>query len=249
LHKGEAMKKLLLLIFISLPWVFGQSPTLQKILEHKQLNCGVSGLSAGLFVQTIGGGLPDFGAEFCKAIAVAILDNEEAVIYLPLNNQSRFPSITSGDSDIIVGNVSLSAVRDLTLGIEFGPAYFHDKERHYAPVIKEGDNKWKEIVSWLIFALIQAEEWGVNSHNIDGPVEGETNLVRRDLFARYEKGLVKQLGLEPDSISRMIKTVGNYGEIYDRHFGSQAEISIPRGLNDIWQNGGMLYAPPFSDSP
>ena len=242
------MKKMTLLFFISLSFSLGQSPTLQRVLNHKQLNCGVSGLSEGLFVQAIGGDLSDFAAEFCKAIAVAILGSGEAVTYLPLNNQSQFPSITSGDSDIVVGNVSLSAARDLTLGIEFGPVYFHSAENHYAVVISEGDDDWKEIVSWLIFALIQAEEWGVNSSNIDGPIEGETNLVRRDLFERYEAGLAKQLGLEPNSISRMIKTVGNYGEIYDRHFGSQADVSIPRGLNDIWQNGGMLYAPPFSSS-
>ncbi len=243
------MKSTIIYILISLSLVLAQSPTLEKIKANNELNCGVSGLSAGYFVETVDGGLIGFSAEFCRAIATAILGTSENVIYIPLDGQSQFPSITSGDSDILLGEVSLSALRDIALGIEFGPAYFHTDSKHYAPVINEGDSEWKEIVSWLIFALIQAEEWGVNSKNIDGPIEGETNLVRRDLFERYDEGLSKQLGLEQESISRMIKAVGNYGEIYDRHFGSQALISNPRGLNDIWQNGGMLYAPPFSTEP
>ncbi|HHO55104.1 MAG TPA: hypothetical protein ENK21_01855 [Trueperaceae bacterium] len=243
------MKRILIYFLICLSFALAQSPTLERIKEHNELNCGVSGLQAGSFVELVDGGLIGFSAEFCRAIAVAILDSSQNVIYIPLNGQSQFPSITSGDSDILVGDISLSAIRDIALSIEFGPAYFHKDDKHYAPVIAEGDSDWKEIVSWLIFALIQAEEWGLNSDNIDGPVEGETNLVRRDLFANYEAGLSKQIGLEPNSLSRMIRAVGNYGEIYDRHFGSQALVSTPRGLNDIWQNGGMLYAPPFSTSP
>jgi len=243
------MKRILVYFLISLSFALAQSPTLERIKANNELNCGISGLQAGSFVELVDGGLLGFSAEFCRAIAVAILGSSQNVIYLPLDGQSQFPSITTGDSDILLGNVNQSGIRDMALGIEFGPAYFHKDDKHYAPVIAEGDSEWKEIVSWLIFALIQAEEWGVNSKNIEGPVEGETNIVRRDLFASYDAGLSKQLGLEPNSINRMIKAVGNYGEIYDRHFGSQARISTPRGLNDIWQNGGMLYAPPFSTGP
>jgi general L-amino acid transport system substrate-binding protein len=111
----------------------------------------------------------------------------------------------------------------------------------FGPVVRQGDDQWQSIVKWTLFALIDAEEAGVTSLNIDSLVAAKTHRIRRLLGLEGSFG--PSIGLGPDFIRKVISAVGNYGEIFDRNFGAGSGASIPRGQNALWQNGGLLYAP------
>lgn len=111
------------------------------------------------------------------------------------------------------------------------------------PVVRQGDDTWFEIVRWTIFALITAEEVGVTSLNIDSLSAARTPSVRRLLGLEGDFG--SALGLRPTFMTDAIRAVGNYSELYDRHFGSQTGAAMLRGQNALWSNGGLLYAPPI----
>jgi len=110
------------------------------------------------------------------------------------------------------------------------------------PVVREGDDQWFNIVKWTMFALIDAEEVGITSLNIDSLAAARTPAVRRILGVEGDYG--KPLGLKPEFMSNVIRAIGNYAELYDRHFGPQTGAALLRGQNALWSNGGLLYAPP-----
>jgi general L-amino acid transport system substrate-binding protein len=112
------------------------------------------------------------------------------------------------------------------------------------PVVRHGDHQWKDIVTWVVYALIEAEESGITQANADQLLKSEDPAVRR--FLGEIPGLGKALGLDEKWAYRIIKQVGNYGEIYDRSFGEKSVQKLPRGLNRLWTDGGLLYAPPMN---
>ena len=109
-----------------------------------------------------------------------------------------------------------------------------------APAVAQGDEKWADVVHWVVYGLIQAEELGITSENVDTFLTSEDPVVRRLLGVEGELG--SKLGLSNDFVYRAIKLVGNYGEIYDRNLGS---FNLARGQNELWTNGGLMYAPPM----
>lgn len=111
------------------------------------------------------------------------------------------------------------------------------------PVVRQGDDQWFEIVRWTLYSLITAEEVGVTSLNIDSLSAARTPAVRRILGLDGDYG--KALGLKPTFMTAAIRAVGNYAELYDRHFGPQTGAAMLRGQNALWSNGGLLYAPPI----
>ncbi len=115
-----------------------------------------------------------------------------------------------------------------------------------APVVREGDERWLDVVNWVGFALIAAEEYNINSDNADAQAEGDARAeVKRLLGSDPEADLGAKLGLGKAWALNAIKAVGNYAQIYDRHFGPTTVNQIPRGLNNQYRNAGLLYAPPF----
>jgi general L-amino acid transport system substrate-binding protein len=113
----------------------------------------------------------------------------------------------------------------------------------FGPVVRDGDDQWFEIVRWTLFTLIEAEETGVSSLNIGSLAAAKTMAIRRLLGLEGEFG--PGIGLAPDFIAQVIKSVGNYGEIFERNFGPGTGAAISRGQNALWLNGGLLYAPPI----
>ncbi len=112
------------------------------------------------------------------------------------------------------------------------------------PVVRHGDNEWGDIVRWVFYATIEAEEYGVTSENVDEMREKSTDpTVRRLLGVEDEFG--KYLGLPQDWAYQVIKQVGNYGEIFERNLGKDTPLKIDRGINDLWTRGGLQYAMPF----
>jgi general L-amino acid transport system substrate-binding protein len=113
----------------------------------------------------------------------------------------------------------------------------------YGPVVREGDPQWQDIVAWTLFALINAEEAGVSSMNIESLAAAKTHKIRRLLGLEGSFG--PAIGLDSHFIANVIRTVGNYGEMFQRHFGPGSGAAVVRGQNALWTNGGLLYAPPI----
>ena len=111
----------------------------------------------------------------------------------------------------------------------------------FGPVVRQGDDQWFKIVQWTLYALIDAEEAGVTSININSLAAAKTHRIRRLLGLEGSFG--PAIGLAPDFIKRVITSVGNYGEIFDRNFGPDTGAGVARGQNALWSNGGLIYAP------
>ena len=111
------------------------------------------------------------------------------------------------------------------------------------PMVRYGDDKWFNIVKWTLFAMINAEEMGVNQKNVDEMAKSEKPDLKRAFGT--DGNLGEQLGLTKDWFYRIIKAEGNYGEAYERNVGSGSKLQIARGLNQLWNKGGIQYAPPI----
>lgn len=111
------------------------------------------------------------------------------------------------------------------------------------PVVRSDDFAWFTVVKWVNFALINAEELGISAANVDEALRSLKPDVRR--FTGAEGGFGKALGLDVDWAIRSVKAGGNYAELYERNLGTGSKLAIPRGLNQLWNMGGVLYAPPL----
>ena len=112
-----------------------------------------------------------------------------------------------------------------------------------APVVRHRDDDWLMLVKWTLFAMVNAEELGINSQNIDEALKSKKPDVMRFVGTEGEYG--EELGLTKDWAVRIVRHVGNYGEVYERNVGIDSKLGIPRGLNQLWNAGGILYAPPI----
>jgi len=112
-----------------------------------------------------------------------------------------------------------------------------------APAVRHGDDKWRDIVNYAVMAMIEAEELGITSKNVDQMVKSPNPNVKR--FLGVSPGNGKALGLDEKWAYNIIKQVGNYGEIFERNVGAHTPLKIQRGLNALWNNGGIMYTPPF----
>jgi general L-amino acid transport system substrate-binding protein len=152
----------------------------------------------------------------------------------------------SGRCDSYTGDASqLAAVRSA----------FPDPEAHvllpdriskepYAPSVRQGDDQWFDIVRYVMFGLVEAEELGITRGNADQMAASSQSPAVQRLLGR-SGDLGPSLGLDRAWILNAVKAVGNYGEIYDRHLGKDSPARLPRGLNDLWTRGGLMYAPPM----
>jgi len=111
------------------------------------------------------------------------------------------------------------------------------------PAVRQGDDQWFSIVKWINYAMINAEELGVSSKNLDQALTSDKPDIRRLVGTDDNAG--EQMGLTKDWAARIVKLVGNYAEVFERNVGTDSKLGIPRGLNNLWKNGGILYAPPI----
>ena len=116
------------------------------------------------------------------------------------------------------------------------------------PATINGDPAWADAVRWTLFALMQAEEMGITKANVAAKVaEAKANPNQADLrrFLGVEGDFGRQLGLPVDFVVRAIGAVGNYGEMFERNLGQMSKLKLERGVNRLWTQGGLMYAPPF----
>ncbi|MDH4008668.1 MAG: amino acid ABC transporter substrate-binding protein [Desulfuromonadales bacterium] len=112
-----------------------------------------------------------------------------------------------------------------------------------APAVRHGDDQFRDIVDFAVLAMINAEEMGITSKNLDEKMKSKEPMVQR--FLGVIEGNGKSLGLDEKWAYNIIKQVGNYGEVFERNVGVNTTLGIERGLNALWTNGGLMYSPPF----
>jgi general L-amino acid transport system substrate-binding protein len=109
------------------------------------------------------------------------------------------------------------------------------------PAVAQGDEQWTDIVKWTVFALLEAEEYGITQANVEEMAKTSTNPnIKRVLGAT--PGMGKAIGLDEDWVVKAVKAVGNYGEVWTRNI---TPLGLPRGVNNLWNKGGLMYAPPI----
>ncbi len=295
----------------------------------------------GFSIKDDRGGWQGLDADFCRAVAAAVLGDGEKVKFIPLVASARFPALKSGRIDLLSRNTTWTLGRESILGVHFVGTLYYDgqsflvprsgkarrpedladakicvvrdstHQQHLAdffsarglsfapvvtesvpqakealfkgecqaytadasnlaairieapggddayvlmperiskeplgPVVNGGDEQWLTIVKWVLFVLIEAEERGItrgNVHALRNSTSDPAVMAFLDRDGRYAKAL----GIHPDWVVRAIETVGNYGEMFERHLGGGSPLKLERGLNRLWSQGGLMYAPPF----
>lgn len=306
------------------------------------VRCGVSEGIQGFSQQDATGRWQGLDADFCRAVAAAVLGDGERVEFIPLKSSTRFPALQAKRIDLLVRNTTWNLIREAVLKVQFPAILFYDSQaflvpagagidtprqlsgatvcvekgtthernlRRYAdqkglaltplvidsaaevaasffagrcaaytsdasqlaaariaapggpdayvilpqriaeeplaPVVWEGDAEWTTVVRWVAFALILAEQDGITQANLEAKLAAGGGqlawLAQQDQDKRL---LAQSMGLDPGWGARAVKAVGNYGEIYVRNLGADSPLKIERGLNRLWTDGGLLYAPP-----
>ncbi|MBQ0744377.1 MAG: amino acid ABC transporter substrate-binding protein [Pseudomonas sp.] len=154
-------------------------------------------------------------------------------------------SLESGRCDVLTSDQSQLYAQRIKLGSPDDYVVLPEviSKEPLGPVVRQGDDEWFNIVRWSLFAMLNAEELGVTSENVDEMAKSKTNPdIARLLGGEGEYG--KELKLPKDWAHQIIKQVGNYGESFERNVGAGSELKIERGLNALWNQGGVQYAPP-----
>jgi len=310
---------------------------LALVQERGELICGVNGSLPGFsFLDQASGEMSGFDADFCRALAAAVLADPDAVDFRPTNADARGPALQTGEVDVLIRNTTWTATRDTqwglfapttfydsqgimvrsadnigsledldgaticvqtgtttelnladvlgAAGVDYTPQTFGELEQTYSaydeescdavtsdksqllsvrttltnpddhvilpdtlskeplgPVAPFGDEEWFNIVKWTVFTIIEAEELGVTSENVQEMVDSDNPAIARLLGA--EESLIP--GLDADWVVNVISAVGNYAEIYDRNLGPGTPTALERGLNALYTDGGILYAAPY----
>jgi general L-amino acid transport system substrate-binding protein len=316
-----------------------QAQTLKAVRDRGILNCGISQGVIGFSVPDDKGGATGFDADFCRAVAAAVLGDPAKVAFVPLSTADRFAALKGGKIDLLSRNSTWTMGRETESGLVFpavtyfdGQGFLVPKSRNIAsalelggskvcvqqdtttdanladffqangmaldtvkvataadalkayesgacnvlssdmsqlygerlklakpgdhvvladviskeplaPAVRGDDMQWFTIVKWVIFALIDAEEIGVTSANISQALESKKPEVRR--LTGQDGQFGERLGLDRSWAVAAIRAVGNYGEMFERNVGSGSKLGIPRGVNQNWQTGGILFAPPI----
>jgi general L-amino acid transport system substrate-binding protein len=156
-----------------------------------------------------------------------------------------FKAYASGQCDTFTADVSQLYALRLNLAKPTDHDILPDviSKEPLAPVVRQRDDDWMMIVKWTLYAMINAEELGITSKNIDEALKSKKPDVMR--LVGTEGAYGEDLGLTKDWAARIIRHVGNYGEVYERNVGAGSKLGIPRGLNQLWSAGGIQYAPPI----
>jgi general L-amino acid transport system substrate-binding protein len=316
----------------------GQIVTAVK--QRGQVVCGVHTELLGFGYIDANGRNIGFDVDFCRAVAVALFNDPEAVEFVPLTAAERGPALQTGEIDILVRNCTWTSSRDAqwgnftmvtfydgqgmmvrkdsgattledldgatvcvttgtttelnladafrSRGLEFTPVTFEETSAVYGayedgrcdaatsdksqlaavragfanpddhiimdvtmskepltPVVPAGDDQWLDIVKTVGWVLVNAEELGVTSQNVDEMMTSDNPSIARLLGAEGSFGQ-EDLGLDLNFAANVIRQMGNYGEIYDRYMGPNGlAFDLPRGPNKLWTDGGLIYAPPL----
>ncbi len=314
---------------------------LHGVKSRGVLRCGVSEGIPGFSEKDPSGRWRGIDADFCRAVAAAVIGDEEKVEFVPLTASARFPALQARTIDLLARNTTWTLVREAVMGIQFPATLFYDgqtflvpaespvkqatdlqgaticvqkgttSERNLqpyfaklglavtplvfnaageaakafftgrcqaytsdsgqlagarllaptgpaayrilpdristeplAPAVWGGDQEWTTMVRWVLFVLIHAEELGITRTLAkDPPDDYFDTLLHWD--DQEIAALAKAMGVPMGWSLRAVAAIGNYGELFDRNLGAGSEIGLERGLNRLWKDGGLMYAPPY----
>jgi general L-amino acid transport system substrate-binding protein len=318
---------------------WAQARTLDTVKGRGILHCGVNTGLAGFSAPDDKGQWAGLDADYCRALAAAVLKDPGKVKFTPLTAKERFTALQSGEVDILSRNTTWTMSRDTSLGLNFVGVNYYDgqgfmvkkslgvksakelkgasvcvqtgtttelnladffraNKLDYKPVVfeksdeavaaynsgrcdayttdasglyserlklgkpndhvvlpeiiskeplgpsvRQGDAAWGNVARWVHFAMLNAEELGVTSKNVDEMLNSANPEIKRLLGKEGEFG--KGIGLDVDWAYQIIKKVGNYAEVFDRNVGAGSRLGIDRGVNKLWNQGGLQYAPPI----
>jgi general L-amino acid transport system substrate-binding protein len=177
--------------------------------------------------------------------------------YFRANNLQFKPLVVEKLDELVAANLSgrcdaITTDRSGLAGIRTGRTPNPDEQvilpetiskEPLAPAVRQGDDEWSDIVRWVVYALIAAEEKGITAQNVDEKANSEDPEVKRMLGAT--PGMGKALGLDEKWAYNAVKAVGNYGQIFERNVGTQSPLKLDRGLNALWTHEGLMYAIPI----
>jgi general L-amino acid transport system substrate-binding protein len=221
--------------FIGVTYYDGQGflvPKKLKVTSAKQLNGATVCTNTGTTTEL---NLADyFRSNNLKYKIIAFEKNAEV---LAAYDAGRCDAYTTDASGLYAERLKLKKPEDHIILPEI------ISKEPLGPAINHGDQQWGDVVRWTLFALINAEELGVTSKNVDQMLKSTNPEIRRLLGVEGAFG--ESLGLTNDFAMRAIRKVGNYGEIFERNVGQGSPLKIKRGLNALWNKGGVMYAPPI----
>jgi general L-amino acid transport system substrate-binding protein len=161
------------------------------------------------------------------------------------SNDEAVKAYESGRCDVFTTDVSGLYADRLKLANPTDHAVLPEviSKEPLGPMVRHGDDQWFDLVKWTLFAMVDAEELGITQKNADDMAKSDKPELKRIFGTDGNFG--ESLGVTKDWVSRIVKAVGNYGEAYDRNVGAGSKIGIARGLNQLWNKGGIQYAPPI----
>lgn len=191
------------------------------------------------------------GAKICVQVGTTSEANLEdffrrqQLTYTPVRFKAAkdmYQAYDQGNCEMVTSDISQLLAQKSTLKDPASHAIlgFLLSKEPLAPVIRRHDYQWHEIIKWVGFGLIQAEEYGITSQNLDDMMQSQNPAIRR--FLGLEGNLVSNVGLRNDFMARVLRHVGNYSELYDRNL---KPLAVERGANALWNKGGLLFSPPF----
>ncbi|UOK69542.1 amino acid ABC transporter substrate-binding protein [Ancylobacter polymorphus] len=204
--------------------------------------------------KNVMGALELGGSKVCTQAGTTSVDNvqdyfkqnkmELELIQLP-NVDELVQAYADGKCDVLTTDVSQLYALRLKLPKPADYVVLPDviSKEPLGPVVRQGDDNWLNIVKWSFYALVNAEELGISTVTLDQAAQSAKPDVRR--FVGSDGAYGEKLGLTKDWAMRIVKSVGNYGEVFERNVGAQSPLGIPRGINQLWSTGGIQYAPPI----
>lgn len=162
-----------------------------------------------------------------------------------VNAEEGFHAYANGRCDAYTTDLSALAAQKLNLSRPDEHILLPDviSKEPLGPWVRQGDERWFNLVRWTVFAMINAEELGITKANVEAMRQSKNPEIQR--FLGGESNMSDPLGVPQDWTVRIIKTVGNYGESFERHLGEKSRLALPRGVNNLWTKGGLQYSPPF----
>jgi general L-amino acid transport system substrate-binding protein len=204
--------------------------------------------------KNVMGALELGGSKVCTQAGTTSVDNvqdyfkqnkmELELIQLPTVDEV-VKAYADGKCDVLTTDVSQLYALRLKLAKPADYVVLPDviSKEPLGPVVRQGDDNWLNIVKWSFYALVNAEELGISTATLDQAAQSAKPDVRR--FVGSDGAYGEKLGLTKDWAMRIVKSVGNYGEVFERNVGAQSPLGIPRGINQLWSTGGIQYAPPI----
>jgi general L-amino acid transport system substrate-binding protein len=208
-------------------------PSKSKVRSAKQLKGATVCVQSGTTTEK---NLTDFSRANNLAIKPVVFDKFEAT------NAAYFAGRCQAYTTDVSG---LASIRNKEAKVPADHVILPEliSKEPLGPAVRRGDDEWFAIVRWVVFGLIEAEEAGLTQANVEAmQKESKDPVINRLLGSTEDSG--KLLGLDKDWLLRAVKATGNYGEIFERNVGPKSPLGLPRGANNLWSKGGVVYAPP-----